>query len=386
MSTVLTLQRSSPERPRILYLLQECPRTSETHITNEIAALEDRYDLMVAARCGPAQPASDHRPCRTARTLEQCVELIQEFQPQIIHTHYLTDLCFVGRLAEIAGLPFTVRTHWCDTVALRRFRLRDRMKLMLERTPPPGPWSWPAEAARAIESELCLGVLALPCSRPWLERAGIGAAKLIDCFPLVRFERFYDRSPNGEAVMNMSATSERPVPEFLHLAQKVRGSAFRLYASDRHSDWLRERNRSMGAGAEFVHPMRPDGMPGEYKKHRWLVYTGDFEAVGWPAAIAEAQASGVGICMPSLRPDLAEYVGRGAGVFYDTMDELTEIVARPVPDEMRERGFAQARKSDIDGHKHLLTDLWEAALGRGREADPLPAEIVPQREVANLTF
>lgn len=384
MSTILTLQRSSPERPRILYLLQECAGTGETHISNEIAALEDRYEVMILTRRAD-EPALDHRPCHGGETLERCVELVQEFRPHVLHTHYLTDLCFVSRLAEITGLPFTVRTHWCDTVALRRLRWRDRMKLVLERTSPVERVTWPAEAARAIESELCLGVLALPCARPWLERAGIDASKLVDCFPVVRFERFYDRSPNGEAVMNMGSTSERAVPEFLHLAQKVSGSAFRLYARDHHPEWLKQRDRSMGAGAQFVEPIRPEEMPREYKKHRWLVYSGDVDAVGWPAAIAEAQASGVGVCMPGLRPDLAEYVGRGAGVIYDSIDELTEIVARPVPEEMRERGFAQARKSDIESHKHLLTDLWDAAIGGGQEAE-LPAEVAPRREVANLTF
>ena len=385
MSTILTLQRSSSERPRILYLLREPPRTGETQITNEIAALENCYDLMIAIHgCHNGPP--DHSFCRSARTLEQCVELVQEFRPQILHTHSLTDLRFVGRLAEITGLPFTVRTHWCDTVALRRLRWRDRVKLRIERTPPLQQPFWPLEAARAIESELCLGVLALPCARPWLERAGLDASKLIDCYPLVRFEQFYDRSPNGEAVMNLGTTSEKAVPEFLHLARKVPGNAFRIYARERHPDWLRERGQSMNAGAEFIEPIRPEDMPREYKLHRWLVYTGDFDRVGWPAAVAEAQASGVGVCMPSLRPDLAEYVGRAAGVIYDSIDELTEIVARPVPEEMRERGFAQARKSDIDGHNHLLTDLWDAAMGRGRQADPRAAVFMPRREVANLTF
>lgn len=385
MSTILTLQRSSPERPRVLCLLQEYPGTSETQITNEIAALEDRYELMIAARCPPGEPIADP-PCRSAETLEQCVELIQEFRPQILHTHYLTELRFVGRLAEITGLPFTVRTHWCDTVALRRRRWRNRVRLMLERMPLAEQTAWPAEATRAVESDLCLGVLALPCARPWLERAGISGSKLVDCFPIVRFERFYDRSPNGEGVMNMGTPSERAIPEFLHLARKVPGRAFRLYARDHHPAWLKERNLAMAAGGEFIAPLQPEDMPGEYKKHRWLVYTGDFDAVGWPAAIAEAQASGVGVCMPSLRPDLAEYVGRGAGVIYDSIDELTEIVARPVPDEMREHGFAQARRSDIEGHKHLLTNLWDAALARGRETVAAPAEIAPRREVANLTF
>jgi hypothetical protein len=111
-------------------------------------------------------------------------------------------------------------------------------------------------------------------------------------------------------------------------------------------------------------------MPAEYKKHRWLVYTGDFDypMLGWPMAIAEAQAAGVGVCIPNLRPDLAQYVGEGAGVLYDSIDELPGVVDGPLPDEIRERGFEQARRSDIEEHKHLLTGLWEDAL-RNRTPD-----------------
>lgn len=101
-------------------------------------------------------------------------------------------------------------------------------------------------------------------------------------------------------------------------------------------------------------------MPAEYKRHRWLVYTADFDipTVGWPMAIAEAQAAGVGVCMPRIRPDLAEYVG--PGVLYDSIDEVSSIVSGPVPDEMREAGFEHAMRSDIGRDKHRLTDLWQS--------------------------
>jgi hypothetical protein len=134
-------------------------------------------------------------------------------------------------------------------------------------------------------------------------------------------------------------------------------------------------------------PLHPEAMAAEYKNHRWLVCTDDVDApaAGWPVAIAEAQAAGVGICMPALRPDLAHYIGEGAGILYDTIDELPAIVSGPVPDEMRERGFEQARKSDIDGHKHLLTDLWDAALHRRTTDSRALAEagcLVPPRASA----
>jgi hypothetical protein len=103
----------------------------------------------------------------------------------------------------------------------------------------------------------------------------------------------------------------------------------------------------------------------EYKQHQWLVYTAAFElaTVGWPMAVAEAQAAGVGVCMPNIRPDLKEYIGN-AGYLYDSISEVAEIIAKPVPDEIREAGFLQAKKSDIQEHKHLLTDLWHKAIHR----------------------
>ena len=36
-------------------------------------------------------------------------------------------------------------------------------------------------------------------------------------------------------------------------------------------------------------------------------------------AIAEAQAAGVSVCMPNIRPDIKEYVGE-AGFVYDSIE------------------------------------------------------------------
>jgi hypothetical protein len=37
---------------------------------------------------------------------------------------------------------------------------------------------------------------------------------------------------------------------------------------------------------------------------------------------------------------------------------VTKIIARPVPDDVRQTGFEQAKKSDVFAHKALLTELW----------------------------
>lgn len=358
-------------KPRVLFLLKEYPQISQTYIKNEIEALEEDYEIRIVTRKGPDIPYANHRPHVFASEMEEFVAEVRAFQPDLLHTHYLTELRFIGQLAEITGVPFTVRTHSFDTIALRRKGLKGRIKQLIRRQPPLERTPWFMEGIRAMDSELCLGVLTFPCSRPWLRRAGVSEDKLIDCFPVVRVGHFADRSPNGDAVMNTGvATGKKAMPDFLRLATKVPERDFNLYAMGYQIDWLKEKDAEMGAGVNFVDPVQPEDMPGEYKKHRWLVYTGDFDipTVGWPMAIAEAQAAGVGVCMPNLRPDLAQYVGEGAGVLYDTIDELPAIVSGPVPEEMRERGFEQAKKSDIERHKHLLTDLWDDAL-RGRTPD-----------------
>jgi len=384
---------SARRRPRVLLLLGKYPQIGQTYIKNEIEALEEAYEIRIVARRGPHVGYDNHRPYSIAESMSEYLDILREFRPDVLHTHHLTELGFVGQLAEATGVPFTVRTHSSDVLALRRKGWRRRIGQMIRRQTPVERTPWFAQGARMMDSELCLGVLAFPCARPWLVAAGLNEKKLIDCFPVVRVAHFHDRSPNGDAVMNIGvATEKKAVPDFLRLARKVPDRRFSMYGMGYRTDALRAEAARLGAPVSFVDPVQPEAMPGEYKKHRWLVYTASARAptIGWPMAIAEAQASGVGVCVPNLRPDLARYVGDGAGVLYDSIDELPGIIACPVPDEMRERGFAQAMKSDIDRHKHLLTDLWDAAVERRQPrlaAVPLASHAVaaaPLRVVSSL--
>jgi hypothetical protein len=74
-------------------------------------------------------------------------------------------------------------------------------------------------------------------------------------------------------------------------------------------------------------------------------------------AIAEAQASGVGVCVANIRPDLREYAGPTA-FLYDSLDEVVKLIRQPVPEQSRQSGFEQAKKSDVFQHRSLLFHLW----------------------------
>src|SRR5262249_3751677 len=153
---------------------------------------------------------------------------------------------------------------------------------------------------------------------------------------------------NGDRVMNIGAClPKKGMDLYVELAQRLPAVGFDLYALGYRVEELKQRNETLAAPMRIIDPVEPADMPAEYKRHRWLVYTAapSYSSVGWPMAIAEAQASGVGVAMQNVRPDLADYVG--PGFLFDHVEEAERLVRGPVPEESREAGFAHAMRSDV---------------------------------------
>lgn len=322
-------------RKRVLYLLDRYPQLSETYIKVEIEAVRSRYDIRVVALDSADLPYRNHSPFELFRDGAQLTRIVREFRPDVLHTHYMTTQPGVASVAQAAGIPYTVRSHSFDVFEMR--------------------------ARPAIDS-LCLGILAFPFARQALQDAGVPASRIVDCWPVIDYALFHDESPNGSAVLNVGAClPKKRFEDFIELAARMPGLGFDLYAIGYGIEDIARLNAQRGAGAAIHGAVQPEEMAAIYKAHGWLVYTAcrKLGTVGWPMAVAEAQAAGLGVCIPRLRPDLEEFVG-GAGYLYDSIDEVPAIVARPYPDEMRRRGFEHARKSDIREHSAKLTDLWDA--------------------------
>lgn len=330
---------------RVMYVVRNFPQISQTYIRSEIEALRDDWEISVVTLTKPNLPYARCVPFRVIADPAEIREAIEEFRPDVIHSHYLNQADTLSALiAQGVTVPFTFRAHSFDTLGPGAELVR--------------------HAAPLIAHRQCLGVLTFPFTRPIFEAAGILPEKIVDCYPVVNYPLFYDRSPNGDGVMNVGAAiPKKRMEDFVDLAAQRPGIAFDLYALGHIVAQLADYNAAKGNVVRIVPPVEPDQMPREYKQHRWLVYTASREmgTVGWPMAVAEAQASGVGVCMPNLRPDLREYVGP-AGYLYDSIASVADIISRPVPKEMREFGFEQARKSNVFEHKTLLTNLWESAI------------------------
>jgi hypothetical protein len=352
---------------RVMYVLYHYPQISETYIRSEMEAVRDECEFRVVSLHRANTPYAGHEPYVLTDDAEAIRREIRAFRPHVLHTHWLPQLRELGYLAGYfgpaageAGIPFTVRAHSFDV-------LDEGHKLV-------------REAAPLLNSDLCLGVLTFPFTRAIYERAGVRGDKVFDCWPVINYARFHDESPNGPDVMNVGAClPKKRMEDFLRLATLVPHRRFDLYAMGYRSKEIDKLNADMGHPVTIVPPVEPEQMLREYKKHQWLVYTASREmgTVGWSLAVAEAQAAGVGVCFPRLRPDLDEYVG-SAGYLYDSIEEVADIVARPFPEERRRLGFEHARKSDVFEHRATLLHLWrEAAAGgarpvRARGDDGLP--------------
>lgn len=344
-------------KPTVMYILRQYPQISETYIQTEMDAVSDEFEVIVIALQDAAKNGNtgyaNHLPYLVINDLGQIANAIKMFKPQVLHTHWLISLPLIVDIARAMHIPFTVRAHSFDTIVSDQPRLAE----------------WREMAAQVItdasHDELCLGILAFPFSLAFLHTHGAQMDKVTPCFPCVDYQRFHDRTANGEAIMNVGACiPKKRMEDFLEIGASLPGHQCNLYAVSYRVEQLAQKNIAMGSPINIQTPIEPALMPAEYKKHRWLLYTADWHmgSIGWPLSIAEAQAAGVGVLLPGVRPDIADYLN-GSGYIYHAIDEAREIVSGALPDEMREAGFENARKSDVREHKSLLTDMWRQVTG-----------------------
>src|SRR5690606_21813474 len=129
---------------------------------------------------------------------EVMLDLMDQFRPHVMHGHWLLTAPILLELAEKTGIPFTVRSHSFDVLGEER---RSRFVRWLR-----GPSRPHVRAAvEALNAPACLGVIGFPYTRPLFVEAGVRDDKVRDCWPVVNYDLFHDRSPNGDGVMNTGA-------------------------------------------------------------------------------------------------------------------------------------------------------------------------------------
>lgn len=329
------------------------PTISQTYMLNEVEALKDTYDLLVVTPYKADLACREHHPFQQISGDEELHAVIQQFKPDVLHGHYIYTAPTLAAAAEKFSIPFTIRTHSFDVLNLQHMTYGSLVRV-------------------AANSDSCIGILAFPYACKLLTTYGIRQNKLHPCWPVMKFSRFYDRSDNRPGVLNIGACiPKKRLEDFVELG-KLTSQNLNLYSIGFNTDAFLKFNADNGSPINIHRAVEPQEMPLVYKAHNWLVYAAcpTRNTVGWSMAVPEAQAAGLGICFPNIRPDIQEFLG-GAGFTYNSIHEVPDIIKEPYPQEMREIGFEHAKKSDIDRHIHILTDLWESAIGRQQKINPV---------------
>ncbi len=333
-------------------LLPGFPTISQTYMINEVEALNAHYELLAVTNYKADLPCRDHHPFRQISGDDELHTIIQEFKPDVLHGHYIYTATTLAAAAEKFSIPFTIRTHSFDVFMLQHIR--------------------GSMIRFAANSDSCIGILAFPYACQILAEKGIKRSKLKACWPVIKYNRFYDRSDNSQGVLNIGACiPKKKLEDYVELG-KMTNQTLNLYSIGFNTDSIVKLNRDNGSPINIHRAVEPQEMPSVYKAHNWLVYTAcpKINTVGWSMAVPEAQAAGLGICFPNIRPDIQEFLG-GAGFTYDSIQEVPDIIKEPYPQEMREIGFEHAKKSDIDRHIHILTDLWDSATSSKLRINPV---------------
>lgn len=364
---------AEPRQRRVLYFIVRYPTFSETYMHEEIRSVRDRYEVDIVTYALCIDPRQEPFPYHYVPYLDTCLvygkfgsvnrdfsslrqrffldridRLIEEFRPDVMHAHYFGLALLLDNLSQRHGIPYTLRTHSMDVLS----EPEDKLKVLCE----------------TVSRPACLRVLTFPRFRETLLRHGASSDRLVDCWPVLNFGRFATegRASGGRRVMCAGpAIRKKRHGDFVDLAARMRGSGFSFELYARGPSLLKTRAHNLASGSPVqIAYVDPDQMPAVYREHDWLVYPSDpaVNKVGLPVSIVEAQAAGLGVCwqeLPGRRDEQLEFLG-GAGLLFQSIDEVPALLEAGYPEAMRARGLENARKCDIQGHRHLLTEAWDA--------------------------
>lgn len=334
--------------PNVLYALEAYPELSETYIEVERRLVAQRCETSAICFLTPGTFNPDHLPyvylrSRKARWPLAKRRALRGFRPDIVHTHWLTVTKYAQGFARMFDVPWTVRSHSFDVME----RPIDAVK---------------ADIERCNESD-CAGVIAFPFLRSRLLEAGLHEEKLVDCLPVVDVGLFQDVNASGEGVIHMGATKKKKnFPGFIQLATLCPERNFTLIPLSRGWEGVAKLNEDAGNPVTMMRPIRHAEMPDLWHQQKWLVYAGDRDhpSTGWPIAVCEAWAAGVGVCLQRVRPDMADYIG-DCGHLFDEVNEIVDLIKGEPDPAMLERGRAKALGYDAPNYIDTLFDLWRAA-------------------------
>ncbi len=369
--------RPRTQKPRVLCFAETYPEFSETYMHEEFVALGEDYEVLVLTLNKALYPRAHALPYvrilyrdehlsygkfdrinlgftnpKQQKFLAKLDTVLDQFQPHILHAHYLYLAWLLNQISDRRGIPWTMRTHSFDMLGKDRARLNAGID--------------------ALKSVHCKGVFVFPEFEQEVLSRGVPRELVHASWPVINIARFYNEAPRKPTRKVMCAgpcIAKKAHTAFIDLAKKMAGSGyeFYLYAKGYSAEKVANYNRSLGNPVSMRFA-EPETMAEVYREHDWLVYTSDqaMNRVGLPAAVVEAQASGIGVCLqelPGRRQAQLDFLG-GGGFVFESIDEVPGIITQPYPEEMRRKGLEASKRCDVRQHKQTLDRVWAPLLAQ----------------------
>jgi glycosyltransferase involved in cell wall biosynthesis len=355
-------KRIAGRKPRVLLVCWDYPQRSESYIYTEIACfLRQGYEIEVHSQAEPgSRGIAQVKMHRGA--LQQAID---EFQPDLLHAHWLTTGLAAAPIAQRAGLPLTVRGHGFEFS--------------------------PALLESCLAHEAVTAVYVFPHFMEELPEQHHKLRAVTSAFDTKRFSPRRQRDP--KLVLRAGAClPTKGIEMFFEMAIRCPEFTFVLAmvsiaTEPALPEKLRALNRSLGNPVDLRFDVQHDDMEELVAEAGIYVHTFGFvEPFGMPVSIIESLACGA-LVLARDCPEARDYAGPHS-LYYSTADEAAALInatcgwSKSAWQEQARQSVAFAQRYADDAVLAAITDDWREIW---REAPPLLAVTVQARPVQTET-
>lgn len=340
---------------RILVIGRSFPHASHSYTNNDVDYLAARADVLVLSLNQPKAPFYSAVNCNYFNNEHDLLRQARHFQPDFIIAWMLPNHFFARTVAEALGVPFLLRLHTPDphTIPARQGGMK---KLLASLKPKRGEVQLSKgyrvsreSLQRTGQSDHLRGAFCIPALKDAFAEH-LPTAKIFELKPRIFYDRFHNEQPNGDKVLLLGALVNRRQDDttFGRVVSSIASPVDWYPIPTSGCLWLDIPGRPDNIVFKKYQP--PAAMPAVYKQYKAMVMVGSGPySRGLSLSILEAQAAGVTVLAPSLRPDFDAFVTQGGGFVFHDESEIMSIL-QTVPHEARRAlGFRHAAAFDMAG-------------------------------------